>query len=104
MNRGETVATRELMFSFNGDTTKHKVIVRLCLPFELGAEDVTFEFGPGTAGCRVEFDGLDEPAYVAYGADSLQALQLASNIDPVLRGLAKKYDFFFESGEEYFTE
>lgn len=102
LTKGETIAKRELMFSRKGEKEKHKVIVRLCLPIEIEPGEVSFSFSPGAACCRVEFDGLDEPAYVAHGADSLQALQLAVNIDPILRGLGKKYDFFFDDGDPCF--
>ena len=39
-----------------------------------------------------------------YGADSIQALQLAVDIEPVLKRLSERYDFYFPSGEGYFDE
>ncbi len=63
------------------------------------------EFDEEAAGCTVEFDGLPSmKAHEMYGADSLQALQLAANVEPTLKSLGKKYDFFFPSGENYFDE
>jgi hypothetical protein len=40
----------------------------------------------------------------AIGADSIQALQLAVDVDRVLRRLSKHYDFYFPTGEAYFDE
>lgn len=58
----------------------------------------------GMARCPVEWDGLfDEYADIG-GMDTLQALQLASDIDSMLRRLSKKYDFYWENGETYFDE
>ena len=55
--------------------------------------------------CTVEFDGLpDETLGDTYGADSLQALQLAADIEPVLKRLSHRYDFYFPTGEGYFDE
>jgi len=101
---GETVAKRQLIFSLKGDGVRHKVTVRVHKPFEVQPGDVSFDFSAGTACCRVEFDGLDEPDYLAHGADTLQALALAVDIDPILRGMSKKYDFYFDTGEDYFEE
>jgi len=51
-------------------------------------------------------EGLpQEVSEQAYGADSVQALQLASsNVDVLLRHLANKYDLYFTTGEPYFEE
>lgn len=54
---------------------------------------VNFKFDPGTAGCTIEFDGLDECGSDFYGMDSLQAINLASNIEPLIEKLSAKYDF-----------
>jgi hypothetical protein len=100
----DTVAKRELMFSFKGESVRRKVTVRVHRPVEVQPGDVSFDFSAGTACCRVEFEGLDEPEYVAHGADTLQALALAVDIDPILRGMSKRYDFYFDTGEDYFEE
>ena len=36
-----------------------------------------------------------------YGADLLQALQLAADIEPILKRLSKNYELFFATGEPY---
>lgn len=56
------------------------------------------------AGCDVEIDGLDERKINYYGMDSLQAINLASDIDPLIKRLSAKYDFFWLTGEPYFEE
>ena len=52
-----------------------------------------------TAVCTVEFIGIPGVTRSdVYGADSLQALQLAANIEPVLQRLSKHYDFYAGEG------
>jgi len=43
-------------------------------------------------------------SFDVYGMDSLQAVNMASNIDAVLERLGKKYDFYWSSGEPYFDD
>jgi len=46
---------------------------------------------------------MDEAHHEIYGADALQAIELASSsVEPFLRRLYKKYDLFYPSGEPYF--
>ena len=97
-------ARRELLFSSKGESTRLRFAVRITVPEEVQQSEVNFECSPGTSRCTINFDGLPEPDIDVFGADSIQALNLASDIDPYLRGLSKKYDFFFDSGEEYFDD
>lgn len=97
-------AKRNLFFSEKGHSNRHRFTVFVHLPEEVQPASVSFDVSPGTACCLVEFGGLEEPNYEAYGADALQALALATDIDPILRGLSKKYDFFYETGEPYFDD
>ena len=79
--------------------------IRVFAPFAVEAGAVNFDVGNGAAGCKYELDGLPEKiADTSYGADTLQALQLATNVDGILRALAKKYEFYFPTGEEYFED
>jgi hypothetical protein len=67
------------------------------------ASAVNFAVDEDTAGCVVSINGLPEEIIETYyGADLLQALQLAADIEPLIQRLSKKYDFFFPSGEPYF--
>jgi hypothetical protein len=97
------IAERKLLFSQKGSTQRRELIIRIGQPYLLEKGRVNFEFHEGAAGCPVDFAGLDEDhSHEAYGADSLQALQLAVNVERVLETLSKKYDLFFPSGEPYF--
>jgi hypothetical protein len=46
----------------------------------------------------------EEPVGDTYGADSLEALQLAADTEPILKILSERYDFYFPTGEGYFDE
>ena len=102
--RKQTIATRRLLYSPIGESEKRKLTVRIVAPYLLTPESVSFAFDEGAAGCDIEFDGLPQKEITVYGADTLQALALAVDIDPYLRGFSRKYNFFFETGESYFDD
>ncbi len=98
------IAERKLLFSEKGVQTKKEVVVKISEPFIATEENVSFQTDGNVAGCHVEIVGLDEPGFDMYGMDSLQAISLASNIDPLIERLSDKYDFFWLTGEPYFEE
>jgi hypothetical protein len=103
------IANRELCYSLKGTDARNELVVRISEPYLVEKGTVNFDFAPGTAGCTVEFIGLKE-GYVfekgnlheVYGADSMQALQIAVDIEPALKRLSKKYNIYFPTGELYF--
>ena len=96
------IADRKLLYSPHGGDERLNLVIRIGEPFLVEEGSVDFDAAEGVAGCRVEFEGPNiELSHVVYGADRIQALQLASNIEPTLERLRSKYDFFFPSGEPY---
>jgi hypothetical protein len=101
----KSIAERELLYSLKGKSTRQRLVVRISAPYLVDGSMVNFKFDPGTAGCTIEFDGLpDSLVEHVYGADSVQALALAADIDSYLQGMSKKYDFYWVTGEPYFEE
>ena len=99
------IAERRLLFSAKGESERKPLVIRIFAPRPVDPASVSFQVAAGTAACTVEFDGIpDETLGDTYGADSLQALQLAADIGPVLKRLSKRYDFYFPTGEGYFDE
>ena len=99
------IAERHLVFSEKGKSERKPLVIRIFAPRAGDPASVSFQVAPGTAFCAVEFDGIpDETLGDTYGADSLQALQLAADVEPVLKRLSSKYDFYFPTGESYFDE
>lgn len=100
----EAVATRELDVSKKGETARSRLTVNVFKPFLLQPGQVSFDFAPGTSGCCVEFKGLGTSNFdtTLYGADLLQALQFATDIDPILKRISQNYDIYFTDGESYF--
>lgn len=97
------VVHRELEYSAKNASKRNKLSIHIGEPYLLEKDQVNFNFDAGAAGCSIIIEGSDiSIKEVAYGADLLQALQLAVNIDPILVNLSKKYDLFFASGEPYF--
>jgi acyl carrier protein len=98
----EWIAERKLRYSRKGVAARHEVVIRIGQPYLLQQGMVNFEFNEGTAGCSFELTLDEDYSHEVYGADSLQVLQLAADVEPVLKELSKKYDFFFPDGEPYF--
>lgn len=100
---GKFIATRELLYSDKSDSDRRKFVVRVSSPYPIAEGTVNFEFHPGASVCEIEIDGLPEKfVEKVYGIDSVHALSLAINIDPYLKGLKKRYDLYWLSGEPYF--
>lgn len=101
----EWIAERRLLVAKKGDDKRVDLVVRIGRPYAVEPGSVNLDVGDGVAGCTIEIIGLDsEFREEVYGADLLQALQLAANIDPLLKRYKKKYEFFFPSGEPYFED
>jgi len=99
------IAERSLLYSQKGSSDRYEFNVRINEPRLVNQGEVNFEFSPGTAVCKIEFNGLPENLVEeVFGADSIQALSLATNIDPYLKRLQKEYDWYWIDGEPYFEE
>jgi hypothetical protein len=102
----DSVAERTLQYRASTDGELRTLIVRVLQPFLLKEGQVNFPFQPGTAGCIVRVEGLSEALEeVTYGADTLQALELAvSGVEPMLKRVGKRHELFFPTGEPYFED
>jgi len=105
------VAERKLLYSVKGSDIRSELVIRISEPYLVEEGTVNFELSEGTAGCSVEFIGLKDGVvfkkrneHEVYGVDSMQALQLAVDIEPALKRLSKKYNIFFPCGDLYFDE
>lgn len=105
------IAERRLKYSERGSNLKVDLSVKISSPYLLEEGSVNFEFAEGTAGCTVKIIGPNpsdifegSSTHEVYGIDSIQALQLASDIEPTLKRLSKKYDIYSPGGEPYFEE
>jgi len=96
------IALRELLYNLKSEKIRKKLIVRISEPYLVDKNKVDFRFDEGTAGCTIEFDGLDEDNIEIFGIDKLHALSQAVDIDRYLKGFTNKYDFYWVTGEPYF--
>jgi hypothetical protein len=101
-----TIATRELFYSLDGESERRCLTVCITAPAPLVSGSVPFEFDEGAASCSIIFDGFPEQEIVVHGMDTMQALTFAVNIDPYLRGFSRKHkcSFFFVTGDPYFDD
>ncbi len=99
------IAERELLYSLKRDEIRKKFLIRISGPYPVNKKMVSFNFDPGTCACTIEFQGLPKKfEEIVYGADAIQALALAVDVDAYLMGLKKQYDFYWPTGEFYFDE
>ena len=98
------IADRKLLYSEKNNHIKKEITIKISTPYIVQEGDVKFPADGVAAGCHVEIDGLDERGFDLYGMDSLQAINLASNIEPLLERLSTNYDIFWLTGEPYFEE
>lgn len=96
MSMKRWIAERKLIAEVIETGERKDVTIRVGAPFWRPDDDF--------ASCPVEWDGLFEHFADAKGIDLLQALQQASDIDPLLERLRTKYNFYWPSGEGYFDE
>jgi hypothetical protein len=90
----ETVfAEQHLLLSGKGKSDRRPLVIRMFAPRRLDPASFSFQVAAGTAVCSVQFDGMsEEPVGDTYEADSLQALQLAADIEPISKGLSERWD------------
>ena len=103
-NVKKTIAERELLYSLKDSPIRKRLVIKVSAPYLVDESMVNFKFDPGTSGCTIEFDGLPEGNIDVHGVDTLHALKLATDVEPYLKGLEKKYDLYWSSGEPYFEE
>jgi hypothetical protein len=99
------VASRKLRYTTRDSANQRPCTVGITAPREVARdqEGESALHDPLSA-CQVVFDGLPVAPVEVHGADSLQAIATAAEIDVVLRGLERQYgyDFFWDDGSPYF--
>jgi len=98
----EPFAERRLLCSAKNGSTRTEIVFRVSRPHVTTISEAGSVANGETFTCEVTIDGLDERSVKYFGMDSIQALQLASDLDPLIRRLSAKYDFFWPTGEPYF--
>ena len=99
------IAERRLCWVQKGETTRTDFFVRIGTPFVVDPGSVDFPVSEGTGACSIEFAGFPVDVNdTVYGADTVQALQLATEVDPILKRFSDRYDIYFPTGEPYFEE
>lgn len=101
-DNGLYVAERKIYYSDKGRAERNNLTIRVTKPYAVDPQTVNFDTGNGVSACKVCIHGIDMESFEVYGADDLQAVHLASNIESLLRRISKNYDLFWLSGEPYF--
>jgi hypothetical protein len=96
------VAERKLLYSVKGSDVRKEFTIRIGVPYQVREDMVDFPIANGIFGCHVEIEGLNETYSEVYGADVVQAINIATDLEPFLKRLQTKYDLFWASGDPYF--
>ncbi len=103
----KAIAKRILFWSSKGSNIRNKFMVRVSVPYNVEQSEVPFDIDwiddKGASASTIDTEGLEEEYHhVVYGVDEIQVVNMASNIEPMLKGLSKKYDLYWLSGDPYF--
>ena len=101
---GKYIAERRLWYSRKGEGFRSRLIVGICPPVLATEGDIQAPVDGVISKCRVEFEGLSEYSFDVFGLDSMQAVNLASNVESVLKRVSATFDLFWDTGEPYFLE
>ena len=104
---GKTViAERKLAFSSKAGSARTPLLIRIFAPKPVHPGSPLFRPDADTSSCIFEFEGIpDVKPNETFGADSIQALQLAiEDVEAILKRLSDRYEFYFPTGEGYFEE
>lgn len=89
------IAERKLLFSNKDSTERKELVIRVGIPYWVDDNE---------AACPVKWDGLINELMETRGVDTLHALYLAVDIEPMLEKLRSKYDFYWPTGESYHND
>jgi hypothetical protein len=99
------IAERRLAYAHKDDAPRIEFSILIHEPTPVDPDSVDFDVSGWTSECVIGFRGLEAKPITVYGADSIQALELAiADVEAFLRRLSKRCDVFFDDGEPYFED
>jgi hypothetical protein len=90
------IAERRLILEVIETGERRNLTIRVGIPYLMPGGKFAF--------CPREYEGLFESVADASGMDMVQALNLASDVDSMLKNQTNKYRFYWPGGEPYFDE
>ena len=104
MAQTDFVAQRKLLFTSRDHATPRPCTVGITAAREVATGTNDEALLDAMAACEIVFEGVPAAPIEVRGADSMQAIAMACDIDPVLRGLERQfgYEFFWDDGSAYF--
>lgn len=100
------IATRRLKYSNKKDKQLMDIEVKVSAPFQVPESEKQFDSEHLCYCCIVYFiNGHGQISKEkVYGADEVQAVHLASNIDGYIKIMSKSLDIYWLDGEPYFCD
>jgi hypothetical protein len=105
------IAERKLFYAAKGTNDLKEFSIKISKPFFVDSaykksktndDDIT--------GCNVIVEGITDSDFIPYadgnnyGIDSVQAINIASNIEPLIKWISKQYDVYWNIDEPYFDD
>jgi len=105
----DIIAERKLFYALKGTKDLKEFSIKISQPFlvDKNYQECTTNDDNCTA-CKVIVEGIDELDFVPYGdgnyfgIDGVQALNIATNIEPIIKWISKQYDVYWSIDEPYF--
>ncbi len=106
MNKNNNyISERKLYYCEKGAKSLKPFIIKVTVPF-LVETCGGVKAPKGMMACQVDLFGIEsvENKLIRHGVDGIQALNIATNLEPLISRLNKKFDIFWEPGEPYFGD
>ena len=106
MAQTDLIARRKLQFTSRESATPRACTVGITAPRDVDRLlDSQDDLHDPMSVCEIVFEGLEVAPLSVHGADSVQALASACDLDPYLRTLERQhgFEFFWDDGSVYFA-
>ncbi len=98
------IAVRKLYYSIKGISNLSEFTIKISMPYHANEFDKNDQPSQDCYACDISIEGINEPGFTVYGMDSVQAINIATNLEPFIKRLSKKYDIYWVDHEPYFDE
>jgi len=75
------IAEHKLFYSNKGEAERKEFCIGIGAPYQVEQSMVKFSIAEGIVGCGIEIVGLLEKEHDVYGIDSVQAINMASDLE-----------------------
>lgn len=107
----DIIAERKLFYATKGSNDLKAFSIKISKPFLVDSEyKESKKNDDNCTACNVMVEGITELDFIPYGngskfgIDSIQAINIATNIEPLIKWISKQYDVYWDINEPYFDD